>query len=489
MSPSFAGRTRSAIAWVASGEIARQATQFVVGVALARLLTPGDYGLVAMAMFVVGLLEIFAHAGMAEALVQRPDVAAGAWSSVHWLGLGLGALVGVAVWLLAPLASAFFRDERVIPILRALGWVPLLAAAGTTQRAWLAKQLHFRAIAQIEWGGVLAGGLAGLALAAGGWGVWSLVGASLLGTAFPALLFYVRCPWRPSRHLRGSEVRMAMRFGVGLQGFAVVNYFSRRLDDALIGRYLGPLALGYYTRAYQLMLYPVQNVAGVICAVMFPALAEIGGDLPRFRAAYLKAVSGIATVAFPAMLGLIVTAPEAIEVIYGRQWAPVVPILQILCLVGVLQSISTTTGSIFMARARTGLMFAWGVAFAAVVYPAFFIGIRWGVIGVAVAYAAVNGALIVPELMIAFRVIGLPVRDLLRSVRGVFLGSVLMAGLVALLRHALLAAHFEPPAVLVLSAATGILTYGGWLWLTDAEAVGEVRRLGLHLWQPGGAGR
>jgi teichuronic acid exporter len=134
-------------------------------------------------------------------------------------------------------------------------------------------------------------------------------------------------------------------------------------------------------------------------------------------------------------------------------------------------------------------MFAWGVAFAAVVYPAFFIGIRWGVIGVAVAYAVVNGALIVPELMIAFRVIGLPVRDLLRSVRGVFLGSVLMAGLVALLRHALLAAHFEPPAVLVLSAVTGILTYGGWLWLTDAEAVGEVRRLGLHLWQPGGAGR
>ena len=484
MTQYLASRTRSAVAWMASGEIARQITQFWIGVALARLLTPGDYGLIAMAMFVVGFVGVFARTGMAEALVQRPVVTDSAWSSVYWLGLAIGGFVGVVVWSLAPVAAMFFRDERVVPLLRALGWLIFLSATGSTQRAWFAKHLYFRAIAQIEWFGIVAGGVVGLGLAAAGWGVWSLVFANLLGTAAPAVLFNLRCPWRPTRQVQSTEVRKALKFGVGLQGFGIVNYFNRRLDDALIGRYLGPLSLGYYERAYGLMLYPVQNVAGVVCTVMFPALAEIGDDLPRFRAAYLRAVSCIAAVAFPTMMGLLVTAPEAIDLIYGRQWAPLVPILQVLCLVGVVQAVGTTTGNIFMARARTGLMFAWGVAAAAVIYPSFFIGVRWGVIGVAVAYALANLILIGPELAISFRLIGLPITDLLRSLRGVFLGSVLMAVLVAVVRYTLLAAHVESHLVLAISIATGLLAYGAWLWATNAEAIQEVRSLGSRLWQP-----
>jgi len=474
---------------MASGEIARQITLFLVSVALARLLTPQDYGLIAMAMFVVAFVGIFARTGMAEALVQRPDVSVQAWSSVYWLGVAIGCLLSLLVWLLAPVASWFFRDDRVVPLLRALGCLPLVAATGATQRAWLTKHLRFRVIAQIEWCGVFVGGVAGLSLAAIGWGVWSLVWANLLAAAAPAVLFYVCCPWRPTWHLQGFEVRRALRFGVGLQGFAIVNFFNRRLDDALIGRYLGPLALGYYERAYGLMLYPIQSVAGVVCGVMFPALSEIGDDLPRFRVAYLRAVSYIATVAFPTMLGLLVTAPEAIDVVYGRQWTPLVPILQVLCMVGVLQSVGATTGNIFMARARTGLMFVWGVVAAAVIYPSFFIGVHWGVMGVAVAYAVANVVLIVPELAIAFRLIGLPISDLVRSLRGVLLGSVLMAGLVALIRHALLTAHVEGHVVLALSVATGVVTYAAWLWLTNAEAMHEVRALGSRVWQPGVGGR
>jgi O-antigen/teichoic acid export membrane protein len=398
--------------------------------------------------------------------VQDPAVGAHAWSSIFWLGLPVGGVVGLALWLLAPLASSFFHDDRVTPILRALGWLALLGALGVTQRAWFAKHLRFRVIAQIEWCGVLIGGVAGLALAASGYGVWSLVWASLLARAATAALFYACCPWRPTRYLRASEVRGALRFGVGLQGFAIVNYFNRHLDDALIGRYLGPLALGYYDRAYTLMLYPVQNVAGVVSSVMFPALCE--------------------TVAFPTMLGLLVTAPEAIDVIYGHQWAPLVSILQVLCLVGVLQSVGATTGNIFMARARTGLMFTWGAAAAAVLYPSFFIGVHWGVMGVAVAYAVANIILIGPLLVISFRLIELSMSDLVRTLRGVLLGSMLMAAFVAMLRHALLAANFEPHVVLALSVATGVLTYSAWLWATDAEAMREVRSL---VWQPGAGGR
>jgi PST family polysaccharide transporter len=133
-------------------------------------------------------------------------------------------------------------------------------------------------------------------------------------------------------------------------------------------------------------------------------------------------------------------------------------------------------------------MCAWGVAAAALIYPSFFIGVRWGVMGVAVAYAVANFLLIGPELAISFRLINLSISDLVRSIRGVLCGSVLMAVLVAAVRHVLLAAQLESHLVLMISVVTGVLFYGIWLWATNSDAMQEVRSLGFHMWQPGTTG-
>lgn len=476
------------VVWMASGEFARLATQFGIGVILARLLTPADFGLVVMAMFVVGFIEVFGRCGMTEALIQRPEVTADDWSSVYWIGIGLGALVGIVAFFLGPLAASFYQDERVTPILRATGWVALLRSLGATQEAWLARQMHFRTIAQGEWTGVVAGGVTAVTMAGTGWGVWSLVANALVSAVATSLLFNLKCPWRPRFQIHASTLRWAARFGLALQGFGIINYLNRRLDDALIGRYVGPVGLGYYSRAYQLMLYPVQNVSGVIGRVMFPALSEIGDDMPRLRASYLRVVSAIATVTFPAMLGLLVTAPEVILVIFGPQWVPAIPILQVLTLVGLLQSVATTVGWIYLARARTDLMLAWGVASAVVVCSSFIAGLPWGTPGIAVAYALATGLLFFPSLAIPFRLIQLPIAELVRSVRGVLVGALLTAALAAGARTFMLAAEGRPSVVLAGSVSVGVLAYLVWLWLTDSGAIRDARLACAQLAEPGSTG-
>jgi PST family polysaccharide transporter len=223
------------------------------------------------------------------------------------------------------------------------------------------------------------------------------------------------------------------------------------------------------------MLYPVWNIAGVVSRVMLPALAEIADDLPRFRGAYLRAVSAIATVTFPVMLGLLVTAPEVIVVVYGPRWAPAVPILQVLCGVGMLQSVGTTVGWIYLARARTDLMLWWGMGAAVIICSSFVVGVHWGVMGVTVAYAVTTALLLVPSLAIPYRLVQLPLADLVRSVRGTLAGSVVMASVVALVRAAMMRGEASEVFTLMASVASGVTIYLAWLWLTDSCAIGEAR--------------
>ncbi len=175
------------------------------------------------------------------------------------------------------------------------------------------------------------------------------------------------------------------------------------------------------------------------------------------------------------MLGLLVTAREVIVVVYGERWLPVVPVLQVLCIVGLVQSVVTTVGWIYMARARTDLLFLWGVGATAIIVASFFVGVRGGIQGVAIAYGVANLILLVPALLIPFRLVGLRLRDLWRSIRGVLAGSVVMAAVTAGARAALLAAGLGPLWVLVVTVAIGVAVYVGWLVLADSAAMLEAR--------------
>jgi PST family polysaccharide transporter len=315
-------------------------------------------------------------------------------------------------------------------------------------------------------------------MAASGMGVWSLVGQTLCQSVVITTLVWIASTWRPRRKLDLIEVRSVASYSLNLSGFNILNYFVRNSDNILIGRFLGSTALGYYSLAYRLMLYPLQSVSRVAGRVLFPAFARIQDNSARFRQAYLRVCVAISVITFPMMLGLLVVARPFVVVVFGPAWMPVATLLMILAPVGMAQSIATIVGHIYTAKGRTDWMFRWGVLSGVVTVCFFIAGLRWGVVGVAVAYAVRTLILVLPNHAIPFKLIELPVRDLATALWPTLKASLAMAGSVALLRGVLIRLGVaQPIVILAATVPIGTLVYVGLLLWIRPPVLGDVMRM------------
>lgn len=397
------------ITWSGVSQAGRQSIQLVVTIVLARLLTPADFGIIAMATAVTGLVAIFGDLGTSAAVIQKADHSPQLLSTIFWLNLGFGVLVMLAVAGIAPLAAMFYSEPRLTAILLVLSTAFPLAGLGILQQSLLERALNFNVLARIELAASVIGGAAAVAFAAAGGGIWSLVLQTVVTPAVTSLLLWLHSEWRPSAPARLAEVRSIAGFSANITGFNVVNYFARNADYILIGRFLGSTELGFYTLAYRILMFPLQNLSTVLIRVTFPVFSQLQDDDSRFRSAYLRTVVAIALVTFPLMAFLFVVAEPLIGRVFGAEWLPSVPLILIFAPIGLVQSVSTTVGSIYMAKARAELLLKWGIGSACVVITSFVIGLRWGIVGVAASYAIASFALAYPGMAIPLRLIQLKV--------------------------------------------------------------------------------
>ncbi len=276
----------------------------------------------------------------------------------------------------------------------------------------LAREMSFQAIAVTDLAAAAASFAVALTGALSGLGVWSLVFASVTGAAVSSAGYWIGSRFRPRWEFNLLEVRSIARFSGHLSANGLLNYAYRNADNLIVGRVLGNVQLGYYQMAYNLMLTPIQNISSVIASVLFPAFARIQEDNQRFRLAYVRACMLTAIITFPVMAGLGVVADPLIRALLKKEWVPTIPIFQVLSVVGLLQSVQTTVGIIYQAKGRTDWMFRVSLLTFTVCLLSFVIGVRYGAIGVACAYAVANWTiLIVPCFGIPFRLIGLKIRD------------------------------------------------------------------------------
>lgn len=442
----------SSVKWSTASQGGRQVVQLITTIVLARLLVPADFGLVSMAMVFVGFVFVFADLGTAAAVIQREDLSEALLSSVFWANVAVGLLASVTLFTASPLLAAFYEEQKVVPILQVLSVSFLVTGLGISHRALLERGLAFGKLARLEVVAGLSGSVAGIGAALLGLGAWSIVCQTLVVTTATTLLLWAVSPWRPALRFDWGELKSVAGYSLNLTGFNGFNYLIRNVDYLLIGRYLGAQDLGYYTLAYRLLLYPVQNVASVISRVMFPAFSRMQDD-ERFRRAYLRVVGVIAMITFPMMLGLWALAGPFVLALFGPHWRPVVILLMILVPVGMFQSVGTTVGVIYTAKGRTDWMLRWSLLAGLVVMAAFLVGLRWGTVGVAAAYTAASLVLFYPSFAIPFRLISLPVRDLF-----VVLWRPLASGLLMLV------------AVLGLTVALPAGTASGWVLATAVPA-------------------
>jgi len=449
----LSAKTVSGATWSAVARAGQQGVSLLSTAILARLLPPSAYGLLGMATVVIGFIEIFKDLGTSSALIQRQELTHELTSSVFWANILLGVLAtGVSVGI-APWVAIFYREPQVTPVMAVLSISFVISSLSIVQGVLLTREMAFNKLARIELTATAVAAIVGISMAASGAGVWSLVALSLTSTIAGTILLWTALPWRPRRHLDWGELRSISAYSLNLSGFNIVNYFARNADNLLIGRYLGATALGYYSLAYRLMLYPLQNVSWVLGRVLFPAFAQIQHDNPRFRQAYLRVCAIIAAITFPLMLGMLVTAEPLVAAVLGSKWMPIVPLLMILALVGALQSVGTTVGHIYMAKGRTDWMFRWGLGAGALAVASFVAGLPWGITGVATAYAIASFVLAYPNFAIPFRLIDLRVRALPLALWPGLKYCLVMVGSVTLLRIALAWLRITQPWVVLISAS------------------------------------
>lgn len=465
-------KTVKGITWTVTSQVSRLVVSFGVIAVLARLLNPGDFGLIAMTAVFTNLFVMVNDMGLSSAIIQKKEVADDELSSAFWINLLEGIILSLIFIALAPAIASFYSKSALKSLVTVISITFTLSSLGMIQSALLSKKMDFRLLAIIEIIASLASGAVAIALAVAGFGVWSLVAQSLVLSFILSILLFTLSEWKPRMTLKWGSVKGLFGYGLPLMGFNFVNYFSRNLDNMLIGRFLGAFQLGFYDIGYKLLLFPLSNISLVIGRVMFPALSHIQENKELVRQAYASATRYIATVTFPLMAGLAVLAQPFIHAVLGSKWERAIFLVQILALVGLLQSMITTTSWIYMSQKRTGTLFVMGLVATATYAVSFVAGLHWQVEGVAVAYALALAILTYPSMAIPLSFVEMKVWEFAKRLWTITVataGMVIILILLRLLLENLL--NVADLAVLAFCVPVGAFTYLGLLLLVDRTLV------------------
>jgi PST family polysaccharide transporter len=475
----IARRSARGVAATVTAQGLKFAVQTTATMVLARLLTPADFGLVAMVAAFTGFVGLFKDLGLSIATVQRREINHAQISSLFWTNVGLSVVLMGVVAMAAPAVAGFYNEPRLMWITIAVGGTFILGGLSTQHTALLQRQMRFEALAAIQVVSLLAGSTAGIVLAWRGAGYWSLVAMSAVTALTDAIMVWSVVRWRPGRPGIGRGVIDMLRFGRDVTAFNCLNYLSRNVDNVLIGNAWGPGALGIYSRAYSLLLFPLQQVNAPIAAVAIPALSRLQGNPAQFRRYYCRMVQLIAYVAIPLVMLLAILANEVVLIVLGDQWVDAARIFRIFSLFAMSQSILTTVGWVLASLGRTRRMLALGIVTAVCVVVAFAIGLPWGPVGVAWAGTIAFTGLVVPNMIVAFENTPVSLADVWESVwRPVVLSCVMGAG--AAMAHRFtesLDPFMSVVLVTIASLATAAVTVS--VWRTVREDAWQFARLAL----------
>lgn len=477
---SFRERTLDGALWSVTSQAGRQALLLVSNLALARLLTPRDFGLVATVLIFVNFAIILAEQGFGDALIQRPSVEEAHLSSIYWVNVAMGAGLTAAFMLGAPLIAGLFHEERLIPLTRVAACIFTINALGMVQTTLLTRGLAFKTLAKVEISAAWAGAAVAVALAWRGWGPMSIAVQAVVNSVVGAAVLWSVSDWRPRPLFRWSAVRDLIGFSSNTFAGSVTNYWVRNVDNVLVGFVLGQGPLGVYTRAYSVMLFPLSRVSRVLSRVMFPSLSLIQDDKPRIRALFLRMTRIIALVTFPVMLGVAASARGFTAVVFGPQWGEMVPILRILAVVGMVQSVTTLVVNIYLSQNRTGLRLRVILPVQAAQVLGIAAGLPWGIFGVSVGYAIVSLATAPVECYYAGALIDMTLTDFILNLRGVFLCAAASAAAVAAV-GALLPPDFPVFAGFAFQVAAGGAVYTGLLHAFAVRSWDEALEVGRGL--------
>lgn len=345
----------SGLFWKFGERITAQLVSFIVSVALARILSPDDYGAVAMVMVFITIANVFVSSGFGNALIQKKGADRLDFSSVFWINLAFSGVLYLILYFAAPGIAKFYDMPILCPVLRVLSIRIPVAAVNTVQHAYVSREMLFKRFFWSTLFGTVISGIVGLAMAVKGFGVWALVAQYLTNTITDTIVLFITVPWRPELRCSWERAKGLLAYGWKLLVSGLLDTFYTQIRNLLIGKLYTSSDLAYYNQGDKYPSLLVVNINASISSVLFPAISRSQDDKSRVKQMTRRAVQVSSTVMWPLMTGLAVVAEPLISVMLTDKWLPCIPYLRIFCFTYGLWPIHTANLEAIQAIGRSDL--------------------------------------------------------------------------------------------------------------------------------------
>ncbi len=450
-------KTIKGLFWSGASQAGKQISQFIITAILARLLSPNDFGLLAMATVFINFGMIFSEMGISSALIQKQDTHDRHFYSAFWLNVVVGVVLTLIFIAISPLIAWFYKKPELQIILTVISVNYFISSFVVIQQTILTKEMDFKSLAIRDIIAIILSGGVGIFMAYHGFGVWSLVFQSVVFTLSNAILLWTLSSWRPKFQFAKSDIKDIFKFGANITGFNIVNYFARNIDQLLIGKFLGSQALGYYSLAYKILLYPLQFMSGVIVRVVFPAFSKLQNNIDKLRISYMKMIKFLSLITFPMIFVLYGISTEFILTIFGSKWAPVITLFKIFAFCGPFQSLITVNGTIYLSIGRSDVQFRMQLIGTLVTTICVIFGLQYGVVGVAFAYTIQSILYLQYALFVSRSMICLKSKDFYSLLKAPLLISSII--IILLYIYKIIFSHFSYPQIVYTSLPLCLIAY------------------------------
>ena len=389
--------------------------QLASTILLARILSPHDFGLVAMVTALVMFAPILVDLGTTDASVQKAHITHQEISALFWLNVTIGTLLTILFAASSGLIGSFFGEPSLNGIALILSLTFVMTALPVQHYALMRRAMEFRRIAIIDLSANLISSIVSVTLALMGWGYWALVAKPILQVALTAFGAWLSCPWLPGRPHVSSETKELVGFGLGVTGFTVMDTLSRSADRIALGYFNGAGSLGYFQNAYLLYMNMLNIVTEPLHNIGVSSLTKLRDNMAELKRSWSAALSSMTFFCAPAFAVLAVTGQDFAVLLLGQKWAPAGPLLCVFAIRGIANCVERTMGWLHVVAGRADRWSRWGVFSAVFHLLALAAGLPFGAMGVAVAYTVAMFCLFVPALVYAGQPIGIGVRDVLSA--------------------------------------------------------------------------
>jgi O-antigen/teichoic acid export membrane protein len=465
----------SGFAWQGSTKVLMQAFSWATTVIVARLLSPGDYGIVAIAGVFIGILTLITEMGLSEGLINKEHISPEERDSIFWFSLLLGAGMYAVLFLAAPFIAAIYKMEVLTAIMRVSGLTLLLASLRVVPLAVAMRRMDFRYFSLVELAAAITATVTVVSLAFLGHGAWSLVWG-LLASKTVAVLAYLPLlgafpKWRMDLH----QIRATVVFGTKLMAANIMSSSWREAPVVIIGLILGQSAAGYYTMANQFAQIPLNKLGSIFNTIAFPATSRLKHQKTEAASLFLRLHRYLLMVTFPLLLGLTVVAEDVIVFLLSDKWAPVVPVLQILCVANLLRVSMMLLLPVLKGCGNADRILQFHLAACIIMPIGYVAGAQFGIVGVAAAWLVAFPGLYLFLAYSLIRELEISFHDFAGSVRAGLAASTIMV--LTVFTFQALSADYETLVRLVVSILLGMAVYFLALVILHGDDLRQLKRI------------